>query len=47
MKLSHSPQAVQVVVSSLNRCWPKLAVLELACVALYAFPRTAVLGAMT
>ena len=49
MKLLHSPQMVQTLVSSLG--YPesllvKLAVLELACVALYAFPRTAVLGAI-
>jgi hypothetical protein len=49
LKLSHSPQAVQMFVSSLGypeSLLPKLAVLELTCVALYAFPRTAVLGAI-
>jgi hypothetical protein len=49
MKLTRSPQMVETMVSSLG--YPeslvlKLAVLELACAALYAFPRTAVLGAI-
>jgi hypothetical protein len=49
MKLHPSPQAIQFTVTHLG--WPeadlpKLALLELTCVVLFAIPRTAVLGAI-
>lgn len=48
MKLSHAPQFVEMWTGKLG--WPEssltgIGLLELACVALYAVPRTSVLGA--
>lgn len=49
MKLTHAPKIVEMWTSKFG--WPEssmasIAIVELTCAALYAFPRTAVLGAI-
>lgn len=49
MKLTRNPQALEQFVGTFGyaeRALPGIAVLELVCVALYAIPQTAVLGAV-
>ena len=49
LKLSGAPEVAQIFVASLGypaALLPRLAVLEIACVALYAVPRTSLLGAV-
>jgi hypothetical protein len=49
MKLGHGPQAVQMFVNKLGygeHLLAPLAAIELACIAIYAIPRTAILGAI-